>query len=135
MEESKPAKKMPTWRPIVAAILLASGIGIVAVSFVWTHVSSERANWSTDQALKHQAAALKLHSLSHEYAHQSRQGGDQEIRDKLEQARIEYEALHGQLDAAIARPGNVALGLRMVGVALMSAGAYGLYRSRSEPVK
>src|SRR5262245_54898937 len=131
MKENEPAKKPLAWQPIVAAVLLAGGVGTVALSFVWARVFDARANWTTEQAREYQAAAVKLHSLSHEYAQQTRQGPEQQMRDKLEAAKTEYESLQGQLEAARARPANVALGLRLSGLALMAAGGVGLYRSRA----
>jgi hypothetical protein len=104
---------------------------MVALSFVWTRVSDAQGNWSNDQARKYQAASQKLHSLSHEYARQSRQGLDQQMRDNLDAAKSDYESLRGDLDAARARPANVAFGLRLAGVAMMAAGGLGLYRSRT----
>jgi hypothetical protein len=135
MTGSEPGEPSLPWRTIVAVVLLVGGIGMVALSFVWPRVADARANWSTEQARQFQAAAAMLHSLSHQHAQQLRQGDDREMRDKLEVAKREYESLHGQLEAARARPGNIAVGLRLAGVALMAAGGIGLYLSRADGVK
>jgi hypothetical protein len=131
MTESEQAEQSLPWRAIVAAVLLVGGIGIVALSFVWTRVANPRANWSTDQARQFQAAAARLHSLSHQHAQQSQQGDRQKMNAELELAKSEYQLLEGHLDAARSRPKNVAFGLRLTGMALMAAGALGLYRSRA----
>jgi hypothetical protein len=131
MTGSDQAEQSLPCRAIVAVVLLVVGIGIVALSFVWPRVANSRANWSTDQARQFQAAAARLHSLSHQHAHQSRQSDPQKMNSELELAKTEYQLLEGQLEAARARPKNVAFGLRVAGVASMAAGALGLYRSRA----
>ena len=130
MVDHEPAT-VATSRHVLAAIMLAVGIGAAVLSFAWTSISSGRSKWSNEQARKYQTAAAKLHGLSHEYAHQAREGNERGIRDRLAKAQAEYESLHALLESAIARPKQVAWALRVVGILLMAAGALGLFRGRT----
>lgn len=130
MADNEPDRKL-AWLPILAGSLLASGIGLTLLSFFWTNVASGHSNWSPEQAEQYQAAAARLHGLSHESVHATRNGDAQAVHEKLEKAKVEYDALRTQLDAAIVRPGQIAFVLRTAGFALLAAGGFGLYYSQT----
>lgn len=132
MTNHEPAT-MPAWRPIVAAVMLAIGIGLVALSFAWSTIFNGNGGWSNEQAREYQAASQQLHSLSHEYSQRARQGNDSALHEELEKAKLEYDSLRSDLDAAIARPRRVEIALRTIGMALIGASGVLLYQSRSTP--
>jgi hypothetical protein len=129
MITTEPAK-VPAWRPLFAAGTLLVGIGLLAFSFVWSTISRGQGNWSEEQALRYQAASARLHSLSHKYARPPEEGSAATAREELKNAQIEFQRLRSDLDAAIARPGRIALWLRVVGAVLAAVGGYGLIRNR-----
>ena len=114
--------KQSAWRQPLAAFLLAGGIAMVAVSFFWPSDSSNRANWSPQQARAYQAASVKLHSMSHETAHAAGSQDEKAVREKFDQAKAEYDALRGELDAAIDSPKNIRYALRIFGSLVAIAG-------------
>jgi hypothetical protein len=116
---------------VIAGLLLASGLALVAWSFIWTSVSGRPAGWSQEQAREYQAASAKLHGLSHEYVHESERGNEGAVRAELEQAQAEYDVLRGQLESAMHRPRRIALVMRFGGLLLIVIGAVSLYFGRS----
>ena len=117
------AARPPVWRQVLAAFLLIAAIGLIAWSFILPGASNQRAAWSQEQARDYQAAAIKLHGLSHEFAHESREGNEEALRPELDKAQAEYDALRIQLESAMARPQRIAWILRFGGVLLAVGGA------------
>jgi Flp pilus assembly protein TadB len=122
MANASRARK-PAWRQVLAAVLLIAAIGLIGWSFVLPSASSRRAAWSQEQALEYQAASIKLHSLSHEFAHEARKGNEEALRPALDKADAEFEALRAELESAMGRPRRVVWLLRFGGVLLAAGGA------------
>ena len=102
-------------RKTLAAILVVVGAGLIALSFVWPGESSQRGAWSYEQAKQYQAAASKLHSLSHEMAH-AEPDREAVVRAELKTAKAEYDSLRGDLDSALSRPQRWAWMMRLGGL-------------------
>jgi hypothetical protein len=115
------------WPAALAALLLALGIGAIGLSFTRHVDTSGRIAWSQDEARQYQAAAKKLHGLSHEFVHASQRADGPEVRAELHKAQAEYDALRTQLESAMARPWYIALLLRVGGVLLMLGAAFCLF--------
>jgi hypothetical protein len=106
--------------------LILVGVAVIALSFVWPTNASQRGGWSLEQARRYQAAAIKLHGLSHDVAHAS---ADREaaIRAELNSAKTEYGALRNDLDAAISRPRRWSWILRTAGILALILGGTRLF--------
>ena len=110
-------------RRMVAAIsLLTAGIGLLAVSFVWTWWATGRASWSDQQALDFQAASSRLHSLSHEFAHEAGQGNTNGLRSQLAEAQMRFGEMRARLESAQNRPKRVAMMIRIAGLLMAVVG-------------
>jgi hypothetical protein len=124
--ESTTTNNKLAWRKALAAILIVAGIGVIATSFVWPGKSSQRGAWSTEQAKQYQAAAGRLHSLSHQMAN-AKPGRDVTVRKDFEVAKVEYDALRGDLDAALSRPRRWAWTMRVCGMLAVFVGGVLLF--------
>jgi hypothetical protein len=131
MTRREPADS-PAWRSLIAIILLISGLGSIAWSFIALNVSTGRTAWSEEQAREYQAASSRLHSLSHQFAQQANRGNETVAR-QLKQAEADYDSLRGQLESAMARPQRIAILLRVAGLLLLVVGGACLYFGRPEP--
>jgi hypothetical protein len=120
--------KQPARQSSLAALLLAGGILLIAVSFFWPGQSASRTAWSNEQAKAYGAASEKLHSLSQESVAAAGSNKDKATREKLVQAEAEYKELRVQLDSAIDRPKHITLALRITGSLLAIAGLTLIYR-------
>ncbi len=125
MPVAQPAIK-PALRPILSIVLLIVGIALIAWSFIWASIATGSSTWSQEQARKYQAAATKLHSLSHQYAQEAARGNEAAVRDDLDKARAEYQSLRGELESAIGRPRYIAWMLRLAGLLLLIGGVVSL---------
>jgi hypothetical protein len=124
----KSATSSPTvWPVALAGLLLIAGIASIVLSFSRYVAASGQVAWSQDEALQYQAAAVKLHGLSHQFVHESRQGNQQSVRAELDKAQTEYDALRTQLESAMNRSKYIARMLRVSGVLLMTGAALCLY--------
>jgi hypothetical protein len=126
MASPEPAKRH-AWQPVVAALLVVAGCGLIAWSFVWPSLSTSAAGWSREEAREYQAASAKVHSLSHQHAHAAERGNEAAVRAELDKAQVKYEVLRGQLENAMGRPRRIAILLRIAGFALVGVGAAILY--------
>jgi hypothetical protein len=126
MSRGEPANTL-AWQPVLAALLVVGGFGLVAWSFVWPSVSNSTAGWSPEQARDYQAASAKLHSLSHQSVHAAGQENEAQVRAELHKAQAEYDLLRGQLDSALDRPWRMAWWLRLSGLTLVGVGGVSLY--------
>ena len=127
MADNEPDRQ-PARQSSLAALLLAGGILLIALSFFWPGQSASRAAWSNEQAKAYGAASEKLHSLSQETAAAAGSNNEKANRAKLEKAETEYKALRSQLDSAIDRPKHITLALRIIGSLLAIAGLTLIYR-------
>lgn len=109
-----------------ATVLIVVGVAMIAVSFVWPTKASQRGAWSLEQAMRYQAATMKLHGLSHDVAHAT---PDREaaVREELNEARADYDALRKDLDAALSRPRRWAWLLRAAGILTLLLGGARLF--------
>ena len=126
MDSVEPAKKLG-WQQVLAALLLAGGLALVAWSFIWSNISTRSAAWSQEQAREYQATSIKLHGLSHKFAHESQRGNEASVRAELDAAQAEYDVLRGQLESAMAWPSRIALAVRIGGLLLVVTGGVSLY--------
>jgi hypothetical protein len=109
-------------------MLLLSGIAFVGSSFVAARsLSTASAAWSQQQAKDYQAAAIKLHGLSHDFVHEAERGNQKALQPELDKAQAEYDVLRTQLESAMGRPTRIAWLLRIGGVALIAASVGTLY--------
>jgi hypothetical protein len=106
-------EKQPARHSIFAIALLAGGILLFALSFVWPGQAASRAAWSPEQAKAYDAASIKLHSLSQETVAGAGSNNAKALRAKVDQAEAEYKVLRSQLDSAIDRPKHITLALRI----------------------
>ena len=120
---SEQAAETKSRRQRVASVLLFTGVAFVAASFVWPRVFSSRAEWSDELALKHQTASANLHGLTHKYSHELETARSSELPQELREAQHEFADLSRQLDAARARPRQIATALRAAGIGLSIFGA------------
>jgi hypothetical protein len=120
--------KQPAPQSSLAAVFLAGGILLLAVSFFWPGQSVSRAAWSPDQAKAYQAASVKLHSLSQETVTTPGSNNNKANREKLAQAEAEYKAIRSQLDSAIDRPKYITYALRILGSLFAITGLTLIYR-------
>ena len=121
MDSAEPAKKLG-WQQVLAALLLAGGLALVAWSFIWSNISTRSAAWSQEQAREYQATSIKLHGLSHQFAHEAQRGNEASVRAELDAAQAEYDVLRGQLESAMAWPSRIALAVRIGGLLLIVTG-------------
>src|SRR5829696_2962889 len=121
-------EKLPARQSAWAAILLALGILLFVVSFIWPGRSASRAAWSNEQAKAYDAASIKLHSLSQETVAAAGANNEKALRSKVAQAEAEYKVLRSQLDSAIERPKYITLALRVFGTLMAVAGLTLIYR-------
>src|SRR5215211_3368504 len=84
-------EKQPARQSSLAIALLAGGILLFALSFVWPGQSPSRAAWTTQQAKAYDAASIKLHSLSQETVATAGSNNAKALRAKVEQAEAEYK--------------------------------------------
>jgi len=117
----------PVWRTLASFLLLAGGVALVALSFIWPGEATSRANWSPEQAKAFSAARAKLHSASNETIRAAGSNNQKSARDKLDVAKAEFDSLRDQLESAIARPKHIALALRIAGFLLAAIGASLIY--------
>lgn len=110
------------WRQVCSLATLVLGVAIIALSLIWTRVSTGRYAWSDKQALEYQAASSKLHSLSHEFAHQETSAESDALRPDLEAAQAHFSEVRAQLEAARQQPARIALILRLAGILIAVAG-------------
>jgi type II secretory pathway pseudopilin PulG len=127
LEINEPLEE-PSWRDaldsrsVLAAMLLLAGIAAVVSSFiVGRSQSAARAAWTQQQAHDYQASAIKLHGLSHEFAHAAERGEQAAVQSELDKAQSEYNALRTKLESAMGRPTRIAWLLRIGGVVLIAA--------------
>ena len=116
------------WPQILSAALLLGGIGLIAWSFMGIRPSAGNSGWSRERARDYQAAAIKLHGLSHDSVHATQPEKIQAVDAELKKAHAEYDALRSELESAIARPKQVAWMLRIGGVVLALVGGGLLYK-------
>lgn len=121
-------EKQPARQSLFAIALLAGGIVLFAISFIWPGQSASRAAWSPEQAKAYDAASIKLHSLSQETVAAAGSNNAKALRAKVDQAEAEYKVLRSQLDSAIDRPKHITLALRITGSLLSIAGLMFIYR-------
>ncbi|MFO0787951.1 MAG: hypothetical protein U0805_00740 [Pirellulales bacterium] len=129
MPANKSTPSTPRWAALPAIAIIA-GLAFIAVSLVWPARSMSRANWSPEQALKFQAASVKLHDLSHGAAHQTAEDLAAHKRE-LQQAEAQFQIMRTQLDSAINSPHNYAFVLRILGGFLIVAGAISAFATRN----
>jgi len=109
-----------------ATVLIVVGMAMIALSFAWPTKASQRGAWSLEQAQRYQAAAIKLHGLSHDVADAS-PDSEAAVRAELNQARTEYDALRNDLDAAISRPRRWSWLLKAAGILVLLLGCAHLF--------
>jgi hypothetical protein len=126
MATSMPAKQSAGQS--LALTLVICGLASFAISFIWPNQATSRANWSTEDAKAYQSASVKLHALSHESVHAAGTKNEKAIREKLDQAEAEYNALRGELDSAIERPKQIRIALRVAGLLSVAGGAAIFYK-------
>ncbi len=107
----------------MTALLLGTGLVLIAVSFAWSSLPVGKSAWTPERALQHQAASANLHGLSHKYAHELEMAAPGSIPDELREARGEFTDMSLQLDAARDQPRRIATALRLIGIGLSLAGA------------
>jgi hypothetical protein len=110
----------------LSALLIAAGVGVIAISFVWPTRATQRRAWSMEQAKQYKAAAGKLHSLSHEITHADA-NREAAVRQELNTAQAEYDALRRDLDAALSRPRRWAWIMRSAGILAICIGGAVLF--------
>jgi hypothetical protein len=120
--------KQPARQSSLAIALLAGGILLFALSFVWPGQSASRAAWSPEQAKAYDVASIKLHSLSQETVAAAGSNNAKALRSKIDQAEAEYKAIRSQLDSAIDRPKHITLALRISATLLAIVGLTLIYR-------
>jgi hypothetical protein len=128
MADNQPVNP-PVWRQSLAALLVAAGLAIIAVSFIWPGNAASRASWSNEQAQAYSAASAKLHGLSFETVGAAGSNKEKETREKLDKAKAEFDVLHNQLESAINRPRHISTAMRIVGGLIAASGAIILYYS------
>jgi hypothetical protein len=109
-------------RTVAAITLLTAGIALLALSFAWTWWATGRSSWSDQQALKFQEASSRLHSLSHEYAHEAQHGDTDALRSQLAEAQARFGEMRAQLETAQNRPKRVAMMIRVAGLLMAVIG-------------
>jgi hypothetical protein len=130
MQDSDPKRQFDWWSAI-SIIPLTGGIVLILLSLIWPTAAVSHGNWSPEKAKQYQSAAVKLHSLSHASLHASPDADQQAMRNELQQAEKDYQAIRSQLDSAIERPKHLAWALRVAGVALAISGGFAIYRGRA----
>jgi hypothetical protein len=130
MADNQPVNP-PVWRQSLATFLVAAGLAIIAISFIWPGDAASRASWSTEQAQAYSAASAKLHGLSVETVGAAGSEKEKAIREKLDQAKAEFDVLHNQLESAINRPRHISTAMRILGALIAASGAILFFYKRA----
>jgi hypothetical protein len=117
------AERMASRRHLVGPLLLLVGAAVLLLSLIWPQDAKKGAGWDDQKAAEYRAASLKLTGLAHQAIQNSGPKDDAAMHKKLDEAKAEYEVLRSELDAAIARPKNTRLAMRIVGALCVIAGA------------
>lgn len=130
MADDESRWELDWWAAIPPLCLLLGAALILMPAFLPERVLKSTA-WTPEQAQQYQAASVKFHGLSQSYRSPGPESDPGTLRQELEQAKAEYEALRAQLDNALARPEKLAWILRGLGATLVVVGGYFAYVSRS----
>lgn len=129
MATSEPRQNFD-WRGTLCLVSIVVGLLFVALSLWLPDKALTGRSWSPEQAKEYQAAALKLHTLSHTAIHAA-PDKQQQLRQQLQDAEKEYAAHRAELDTALARPHRTMITLRFAGIVLAAAGGIGTYVRRN----
>lgn len=119
----------------VAAVLVAVGLGLMALGLLWPSVARQSVVWSEADAKEHATAAADLHSALHGHSGPAHAGAHDDEHEEhaapaneteLAAARERFESSHSRLQSARTTRSGVAWLLRWVGIAVAFCGA-GLY--------
>jgi hypothetical protein len=131
MAISEPRQTNFDWRGTLCFASIVLGLLLVMLSVFLPDKALTATSWSPEQAKQYQAAALKMHTLSHTAIH-STPDKQQQVRRQLQDAEKEYAIHRAELDAALARPHRTTTTLRVAGIALTAAGGIGAYMRRND---
>ncbi len=117
----------------LSLIVLGLGIALVALSYIWPHVTGGLF-WDDQQAQEHAAAGAKVHHLSHSRAHSAAHGDDGHQEPEpgaLEAAREQFEQTQADLRRARSNRQGTATLLKWTGAACSLLGGIGYFALRA----